>query len=367
MKKGDAILSHEQNIPKRDSSPVGGKRQWLMILLFFVIAAVSIWAVSAQSREFSLGDFMEYIREASLPWLLAAVLSMLGFIFFEALALLTLSKAMGKQRTLWQGCTYAAADIYFSAITPSATGGQPASAYFMIKDGTNGMRSTAILIANLCMYTLAIVVISAITLVFRFDIFLQFGTLSQILIVVGFVVQLGLLFFFFLVLRQKNLLRRMCSGVLSFLCKLRILKNREARQAKLDAYMERYHRHSQLITEHPKAMFQCFLYNFLQRLSQIAVTMFVFAATAGKGLAGGLELLFRQIYVVMGANCLPVPGAMGVSDYMMLDGFRSIMEESQAVNLELLSRSLSFYCCVIICGVITLVQYLRVKKRGELT
>ena len=344
---------------------MGGKRQWLMIPLFVAIAAVSIWAVSAQSREFSLGDFMAYIREANVPWLVVAALSMLGFILFEALALLTLSRAVGQKKTLWQGYIYAASDIYFSAITPSATGGQPASAYFMIKDGINGMKSTAILVANLCMYTLSIVVISMITLVFRFDLFLRYSTLSQILIVIGFLMQVGLLFFFFMVLRQKSLLRRMCSAVLGFLCKLRILKNRDAYQARLDARMEKYRKYSNVITEHPKAMLKCFLFNFLQRISQISVTMFVFAATAGKGIAETVELLFLQSYVIMGANSLPIPGAMGVSDYMMLDGFRNIMTESQAVNLELLSRSLSFYCCVIICGVSTLIQYLRVKKRGE--
>lgn len=362
MKKqaGEPAEDNEQN-----SSPLTDKKQWLFMVLFAAIAAISVWAVMSQSREFSLSDFTAYIRHASVPWLVVALLSMLGFILFEALALLVLCRAMGYRRSLWHNYIYSASDIYFSAITPSATGGQPASAYFMIKDGMNGMLVTAVLVSNLCMYTLAIIVIGLICLLFRFDIFLQYSPISQILIAVGFLAQVGLLIFFFMVLKHERLLHRMCNGVLRFLCKLRILRRYEEKQAKLDAYMDKYRQHSKLITEHPKAMFGCFVFNLLQRASQIAVTMFVYAATTGKNLWEALELWFWQGYVVLGTNCVPIPGAMGVSDYMMLDGFKNIMSESQAVNLELLSRSFSFYSCVIICGVSVLIQYCAVKKRGK--
>ena len=91
--------------------------------------------------------------------------------------------------------------------------------------------------------------------------------------------------------------------------------------------------------------------------------MFVFLA-AGGSLARGPFLWAMQSYVTIGSNCIPVPGAMGVSDYLMLDAFETIMSPDQAANLELLSRSLSFYLCVILCGIFTLAAYL-IQKRKE--
>lgn len=357
-------MRKKENPEKQKDSPVSNKQRLFMVM-FVLLAALSIFAVAAQSREFSLADFGEYIQNASVPWLIVAGICMLGFIFFEAFALMVLCRARNRKPTLWQGFIYSASDVYFSAITPSATGGQPASAYFMMKDGFNSMLSTAILIANLCMYTLAIVIVGGICLIFRFDIFLQYSLLSQILIIGGFLIQVALLLFFIMVLKKEQLLHKICTAVLRFLCKLRLVKNRERKQRRLDGYMERYRRNTRLITEHPKAMALCLLFNFLQRGSQIAVTMFVYIATTGKGIAESLDLLFWQSYVVLGANVIPVPGAVGVSDYMMLDGFGKIMSESQAVNLELLSRSLSFYSCVIICGISIVIQYCVLKKRGK--
>ena len=359
--KNDSLNTAEQAV-----SPVADKKQWLFVVLFVFIAAVSVWAVAMQSRDFSLTDFAEYTKNASIPWLVAAMLSMLGFIFFEAIALLVLCRAFGYRKSLKQGYIFSASDIYFSAITPSATGGQPASAYFMIKDGMNGMMATALLVANVGMYTLAIIVIGAICLIFRFDLFLQYSLLSKILIVIGFSVQVGLLIFFYMLLKKERMLHHICNSVLYLLCKLRLLRNYEKKQKKLDAYMEKYRTHSKLITGHKKALCICFFFNLLQRISQIAVTMFVYAATTGQGILKSIELWFWQGYVTLGSNCVPIPGAMGVSDYLMLDGFKNIMEESEAVNLELLCRAFSFYSCVIICGISVLVWYCMFKRRERL-
>ncbi len=350
---------------KASESSLVSRKQVLFMLFFVLIAAMSVWAVVSQSQNFSLADFGVYIQNASLPWLIAAVAGMLGFILFEGFALQILCRAFGYRSNLRQGFIYSASDIYFSAITPSASGGQPASAYFMMKDGIDGMMTTVILVANLIMYAAAIIVIGILCFVVRFDLFLKYSLPSQILIIVGCVLQIGLLIFFYLLLRKDRLLQKLCNGVLSLLCRLHILRNREKLQAKLDAYMEQYRQYSKLISGHRKTLFLCFLFNFLQRASQIAVTMFVYAATTGKGFLESIELWFWQGYVVLGSNCIPIPGAIGVSDYLMLDGFQNIMTESEAVNLELLSRSFSFYSCVIICGIAVVAQYCINKRRTK--
>jgi len=362
MKQKDGnVLPDEQG-----KSPITDRKQLIFTLLFVAIAALSVFLVVIQSKDFSLPDFLKYVKNSSPIWLIVSLISMLAFIFFEAYAILVLCKAFGAKKSLWNGYIYSASDIYFSAITPSATGGQPASAYFMMKDGMNGMMATSILVANIGMYTLAIIFIGTICLIFRFNVFLQYSVISKILIISGLFLQIGLFVFFWMLLKKDHLLQKICNWALNILCKLRIIRNRDSVQAKLDAYMDKYRKYSHLITGQHKALFICFLFNLLQRLAQMAVTVFVFMATTGKGIGEAIELIFMQGFVIIGANCIPIPGAMGISDYLMLDGFGSIMDESQAVNLELLSRTFSFYSCVIICGISVLVQYCIIKRRGKL-
>lgn len=345
----------------------GAKRSknalWLVV--FILIAAISIVAVAAQSRSFSAADFFSYISTASPVWILSAVSSTLLFIFFEGMALMVTCRMLGHKIGFGQGYIYSASDIYFSAITPSATGGQPASAYFMMKDGMSGMTATAALLSNLCMYSLSIILVGVLCFTIRPDIFMAYNTASKIIICCGSAVLVALTLFIVLLLVNDKLLHSMCRGGIRVLCALRILRNKEKRLAKLDDSIMNYRQSAAMIANHKKSLWVAFLFNFLQRIAQISVSMFVFIGTTGASFSKAIDILFLQGYTVLGSNCIPVPGAIGISDYLMLDGFGSMMSEADAVNLELLSRSLSFYLCVFICGISVLIRYFTIKKRGK--
>lgn len=339
------------------------KSKLLWSLLFLLIAAGTIWAFTSQNRSFSFASFLAYLEGASPGWFLTALASALGFIFFEAAAVAAACRAFGYRVRLSRGLVYSASDIYFSAITPSATGGQPACAYFMIRDGLPGTVATAALLANLTMYTLSILLIGLAVFLFFPGIFLSFSPLSKVLILLGYIFQLGLTAFFVLLLKNERLLHRLCAAVLHFLCKLRILRRKEEKLEKLANMMRRYGETVASLRGKLKPMIAVFFFNLLQRLCSVSVPLFVFLAAGGPAASAPL-LWAMESYVIIGSNCIPIPGAMGVSDYLMLDAFESIMTRPQAANLELLSRSLSFYLCIILCGLVVLAAYL-IQKRKE--
>ena len=343
-------------------STQNSRNKLLWSVLFVLIAAATIWAVLSQSRSFSLRSFVSYASGASKPWLAMALLSMLGFIVFEGEALVVICRAFGYPISRGRAFIYSASDIYVSAITPSASGGQPACAYFMIKDGIPGMVATVALLANLSMYAISILVLGMITLLIRPGVFLSFGLLSRGLVILGYLVQSVLAAFFVMLLLKGDLLHKICRTALHFLCKIRLLKREEDKQRSLDQKMEEYAAHARMIKEHKRAMGKAFFCNMLQRASVISVPFFVFLASGGEP-GKSVDIWAVQCYTVIGSNAVPIPGAMGVSDYIMLDGFGKVIPYQNAVNFELLSRSLSFYVCVALCGITVLIKYLRQRKQ----
>ena len=107
------------------------------VIVVSVFAIITIYTVFRGSG-ISLNELTASLKEASWEGILLASVSMLGFIYFEGEALRVLVRHMGYPAKRSHGFVYSAADVYFSAITPSASGGQPASAYFMLKDGIAG-------------------------------------------------------------------------------------------------------------------------------------------------------------------------------------------------------------------------------------
>ena len=136
----------------------------------------------------------------------------------------------------------------------------------------------------------------------------------------------------------------------------------EALRERLDRTMESYRRCAQLLAGRKGLLRRSYLFNLLQRASMIAVTMFTYLAMGGRGRLAG-SIFAMQSYVVIGSNCVPIPGAMGVADYLMLDGFENFLPADLVVSMELLSRSLSFYICVLLCGMF--VFFMSVRKRKE--
>ena len=84
---------------------------------------------------------------------------MFVFLIAEAFSLKNIARKFGYKTKFVSALAYSSADAYYSALTPSATGGQPASAYYMVKDGFDGGATTFILVFNLLGYTAAIFVL----------------------------------------------------------------------------------------------------------------------------------------------------------------------------------------------------------------
>lgn len=341
------------------------KKKAIWAVLFVFIAGASIWAVMSQAKDFSVDMFYQYIQQADSVWLYGGVVSMFGYIVFEGLAIYCIAKGLGHKRGLRSNMVYSSADIYFSAITPSATGGQPASAFFMIKDGMPPAVVTVALLVNLIMYTAAILVVGLICILICPYIFLNFNFVSRVLIVVGYIILIFLGIVFMLLLFKKSLLERICNKVLKFLNQFKLIRNRKKKKKKLEKLMEDFRQCTDMIAGQRLMLWKAFLFNLLQRVSQIMVTVLVYMASGGSFDKIG-DVFATQSLVTIGSNCAPIPGAMGVADYLMIDGFSNLLDSINVTNLELLSRSLSFYVLIFASGIVVLTGYIfrRIKRRN---
>lgn len=337
------------------------KKKIFWAIAFLFIAALSIWAVAAQSNNFSTLLLFDFIEKADKKWLLAAFICMLGFIWFEGFALVRIFRHFGYKTSSMDGFVYGAADVYFSAITPSASGGQPASAYFMIKDGIAGYAATVALLINLVMYTIALLVTGVFFIILKFDIFYNFSLVSRVFIFIGSMILGVLAICFLLLLKNGEVLYKFCDAFLKLFEKLHLLKRGQNVRKKLQDTMHEYQQCSNSITGKRKMLIEIFFWNIMQRLSQLFVSFMIFMAV-GKGVDKALDVTAVQCFVALGSNCVPIPGAMGVADYIMLDGFKGIVGDA-ATTLELLCRGFTFYGSVLASAFIILIGYLWRKVR----
>ena len=340
------------------------KKKVMWAGITFVLSVLTIYALFYNSG-LSLTELWQDIKSAAPEWLIPAALCMFGFIFFEGRSLVLILRRLGYPAKKRRGFLYASADIYFSSITPSATGGQPASAYFMHKDGISGVAVTVSLILNLTMYTLAIFTLSILSLIFFPKYFMSFETPCQVLILIGIIMMLLLTVFFIILLKKQSLLVKIGNIIISILQKFHFMKAASKVQIKFDSIIENYNECVEILAGKKKLLVKTYLLNLLQRTSQILVTVFCYFAMQGTQLTDGLKVFAIQTYVVMGSNFIPVPGAVGISEFLMFFGYTMLLNEEDAYTLAILSRGISYYTCCIISIITVITGYLLIRYKNK--
>ena len=91
----------------------------------------------------------------------------------------------------------------------------------------------------------------------------------------------------------------------------------------------------------------------------LLVPVLVFLALGGAK-RDWLDIFIGQSHVYLGSNAVPLPGAVGAADWLFVDMCGNYF--SDPVSFNLLSRGISFYCNVAICGLLTWFWLLRHKK-----
>ena len=81
-----------------------------------------------------------------------------------------------------------------------------------------------------------------------------------------------------------------------------------------------------------------------------------------------LDVFAMQSFVVLGYNSIPLPGGIGVYEYLYLKVYGNYFSVSFIVIAMMVTRVISYYLSMILCGIYTMVYHLigtRVKKTEQ--
>ena len=341
------------------------KKQIIWAFISLLLALMSIWAVLGQSKEMSFQDLGAALLACNPGWLLLAILCMFGYITFEGLTIWYLLKHCGYTRRIDQGILYASADIYCAAITPSATGGQPVCAWFMLRDGIPMGFITAILALYLIAHTFATLVIGFLTVILNPASFGSLTLLAKFLVILGYLTVTGLAALFVCLLKKAKQIERIGGRIIDWLTKKGWVKQNKYWKDKLHGVLSDYSSCLSVIRGKGQVFLIVFVFALLQRLSQTIVPSLVYLAQGGI-FRNVSQVFASQIYSAIGSMCMPIPGGMGVTDYLMLKGYQQLMSREAAFQLEMLSRGLSFYVCIFVSLTAVLIGYVTIKRKKKL-
>lgn len=345
------------------------KKMIINIAVLFALIGLTFYMIFYNNDGFSLESVGKFVADIKLPFLIGAFLCMIMNIGFKGMSIGLLSRTMGYKKSILKNYSYASADVYFSAITPSATGGQPASAYYMVKDGIPISHTTAILSVNLLMYTASLIVLAVITFILRPNLFLNIDSwIVKVCIIVGLLVQLLFLSVYVMIMVSEKLVISIARKLVSLLAFLHILKHKERYISRIDASVHRFKNSVLLLAKDKRAFIGSFLLNFAERLVYISIGVLVFYGALYNipSLAGVqidvIDIYALEAYCWFGAYCVPLPGAVGASEAIFNNVFSMVISNSVLLSATMVTtRGINFYISFIFAGLVTLINHIHMK------
>lgn len=330
------------------------KKNWISGLILVGLMIVTFYVLL---RDQPLTKLSEIIGQLKLGWLVAGLGLMFLFELCEASCTRQILSRLGNRTKLRRCLGYSFVGFYFSSITPSATGGQPAQIYCMTKDGVSAAHGTLNMMLLALCYQVVLLGYSLVSALLRPGLLDAMGAGFRILLLYGAAVNVALTAVVLCFMFLPNAARKLASWVLNLLVRLRIIKDRVHAEEKLEYQLAEYRRGAECLKHNPGLIPVLLGLTVLQWTALFAVP---FAAYKAFGLTGygPAELICTQALVTLAVASLPLPGAMGASEGGFVKAMALFFGSNLVTPAVLVSRGISFYSFLLISGGVTLAVHM---------
>ena len=322
----------------------------LFLLLVFGLTLYTVF------RGEDLNAVVEAIMGVNHSYLLPAAACVIFFVFCESTVIHYMLSTLNIKVNRRNCMLYSGVGFFFSAITPSASGGQPMQLYYMSNDDIPVPVSTIVLMIVTITYK-AVLIITAIGIIIFHPGFIYNNIEPvKVFFYLGLFLSVSFCVALLIVVFHPVLARKIVMFTEHVLVRMHILKEKPERIKKLYNSMEQYISAAAYLKTHRLVILKVQLLTFLQRFAIFSVTWFVFKAFGQHGIPF-YEIVLLQSVISISADMLPFPGGMGISENLFLVIFTYVFKESLLLPGMILSRGIAFYIQLLFCGMLTLTAH----------
>ena len=251
--------------------------------------------------------------------------------------------------------------VFFGAVTPSNTGGQPMQLYLLSKMKVGVGFGSACMTQKFVYYQIVTGVFSILAIIIKFDYFKSAFTniWSTLFIILGFLTQTIVTVLFLVVSFSPKITGKLIKFIDKLLHKLKFIKKPDDKVKSLNEQVELFHQGNKKLYENKKRTFLLYGLVAMQVIAILSVPYFVYLSFDMHGIAienGQVPLSFLdticiQSFVLFTSNLVPLPGASGGAELAFTMYFGPFFVVGLANKIKpaiLLWRFITYYGAILI-------------------
>lgn len=318
-----------------------------IVVIVLSVTLITYFCIS----EDGLIDLINSDIKLSVFWIAMAVACQLGNMFIDSVMTYLYVRKEHKEFTLLDGIKSSCVGSFFSAITPSSTGGQPMQVLFMTKKNIDPGYSTSCLLQKFLVFQMTSTVFSVFALIFKFDFFVNIITtpILWVFVVAGFFSQVIVTSGFIFISFNKRLSSWIVKMLDKLLHKLKFIKNPDKYVKQLSEQVELFHEGNKNLLKQPKLLVVSYALIFIQILLIMLVPYCVYRGFSMNS-ASPVDMVCSQAFVNLASSMMPLPGATGVAELAFSIFYNMFFGKAILKSALLVWRVITYYAVILICA-----------------
>ena len=208
------------------------------IIILIIVSLLIMFLIMKDN----FNEIMNNLLNANIFYLLLALIFMVLSVLFQSFSMHLYLKEIDHNYKFKDTFMLMFSALFFNAITPFSSGGQPFQVYLLNKQGIKISESTNALLQNFLSYQFALITLGTIAIIINY--FLEIipnTSLLRHIVIIGFIVNVLVLVILEFLGKAKKLNTKLFNKILDFIFNLKLLKNKEGLKEKVSKKIDEFY------------------------------------------------------------------------------------------------------------------------------
>lgn len=321
------------------------------VFIFGTLGIVLLIGVNGEE----MSGAVNALKSVAPLWIALCAVAYGGYVLMDALSVHYYLRKQGYPITVGYALYVAICGLYYSNITPGATGGQPMQVYYLTKRNVPiGIGTSALTVKFFSFQFMLAVYSTVLWIAYGSYVAACVGSNMWILIV-GYVYNMFSVSLVVLMAINKRLVWAIIKLLVRIGAKFRLCKHPEATLTKWEDVLDTFHSSVMSLREHPGELMVQLLIGGAQLIALMTVTFFIYKGFELTGASYG-QIITMAMLLYVSAAYTPLPGASGAQEGVFALYFANIFPSGIRFMALLLWRFFTYYISLIIGAIVTIVK-----------
>lgn len=320
------------------------------LVLNLLVAGLCVWMIFYfLYSEQGLYDLVTSSQEINLFWIFGALFCYGASVFSDVLVIYLYIHDEYKQFKIRHSVRSVLLGLFWSAITPSSTGGQPMQVYYMSKHRVDVGYSSSRLLNRFLVYQIIMTIMTVIAVILKFSYFQENmdTPILSTLVTIGFISQTFITSVFVFLAFSKRLTAKATRGIAAILCKVKLVKDKERLKKSLEVQLSKFHVGNRMIFSKPRLVLAAAGLTVIQLITMFLVPYCIYRSF-GLREASPFDMVCSQAFVTLISGMIPIPGASGAAEFSFSALFALFFTPATIKSATLIWRIITYYLSIIV-------------------